>query len=201
MTELPWKPVIYLPVNLTIRFGAEVLEADDPGPWCQQKAEEVLGQDVGRRQVSKLARSLEEYAQQLRGKDLPTTAAMFFWPDFTRFRALAEVYLVGPDPVIGPMTKARARKMCEPDELSFGDPLITETSVPAGPALRVQRFRKAEPGKRRSRLGEEVAWFIWPPGSNLAIMMFTRWMEEMFSEAGQTIANDMAQNFRVEPKD
>jgi hypothetical protein len=130
------------------------------------------------------------------------TAAVFFWPDYTRIppRATAEVYMVGPDPVIGPMTLARAREICGPDELSFGEAEFTETEVPVGPALRVHRFRKAKPTQRRSRIGEEVAWFLWPPGSTLAVMMFTRWMEPAFSDAAITIADDMANNFRIEPK-
>jgi hypothetical protein len=32
MAELPWKPVVYLPANLTVRLDAETLQADDPGP-------------------------------------------------------------------------------------------------------------------------------------------------------------------------
>jgi hypothetical protein len=106
---------------------------------------------------------------------------------------------VGPDPVIGPMTLARAREISGPDELSYGAAEMTETEVSAGPAFRVHRFRKAEPSKRRSRIGEEVAWFIWPQGPPLAVMMTTRWMEPTFSKAGITIADDMAKNFRIEP--
>jgi hypothetical protein len=49
MTELQWKPVIYLPANLTIEFGTSVLAADDPAPWCRQKATEVLGPTGNRR--------------------------------------------------------------------------------------------------------------------------------------------------------
>ena len=30
MTELQWKPVVFLPVNLTVRFDAPVLTGDDP---------------------------------------------------------------------------------------------------------------------------------------------------------------------------
>ena len=200
MTELPWEPVIYLPVNLTVRFDADVLKADNPVPWCQQKAAELLSPATSRKQVSKFVGWLEEYAGHLRNKELPTTAAMFFWPDFNHVRAFAEIYLVGPDPVIGPMTLARAREICGPDELSFGEAEFTETEVPVGPALRVHRFRKTQPTNRRSQIGEEVAWFIWPPESVLAVMMFTRWMEPMFSKAGVSIADDMAKNFRIEPK-
>src|SRR5271154_4394131 len=35
MTELQWKPVIYLPVSLTVRFDAPVLKGDDPAGWCR----------------------------------------------------------------------------------------------------------------------------------------------------------------------
>jgi len=199
VTELQWKPRIYLPVNLTVRFGAEVLKADDPEPWCHQQAVEKLGPRASRKQVSKLSGWLEDYAKHLRNKDLPTTSAMFFYPDFMHVRAFAEIYLVGPDPVIGPMTPARAREICGPDELSFGETEITETEVPVGRALRVHRFRKAEPAKRRTPLGEEVAWFIWPPDSTVTVMMFTRWMESAFSKPGTTIADDMASNLRIEP--
>jgi hypothetical protein len=202
VTELPWKPVIYLPVDLTVRFGADVLTADNPDPWCQTKAAELLRPDADPKQVSKLARCLAEYAAHFRSKRLPTTAALFFWPDFTRIppRAMAKVYLVGEDPVTGPMTLSRAREIYGPDELSFGETEMTETEVPAGPALRVHRFRKAEPRKRRTAIIEELAWVICPPGYTQAVMMSTKWGEPMFSKAGISITDDMARNFRIEPQ-
>jgi hypothetical protein len=206
MTELPWKPVIYLPANLTVRFNADVLLASDPSSWCQTKAVELLGSDTKRlgsdtksKEVKRLARMLSDYAELLRSKNLPTTAAMFFWPDFTRFRAFAEIYLVGEDPVAGQMTMTRARELAVPDESTVGKTVMAENEVPAGSALRIHRFRRVDPEKRRNRIGEEVTWFIWPPDSALAVMMITRWLEPVFSEAGIKIADDMAQNFRVEP--
>ena len=201
MTELQWKPVIYLPVNLTVRFDAPVLKGDDPEGWCQRKALELLGADADRKQVRKLTHCLEKYAAYFRSKNLPTTAALFFYPDFTRIppRAEAQVYLVGPDPVIGPMTLARAREISAPDERSVGDTETTETEVPTGPALRVHRYRKAEPSKRRSRIVEEMDWIICPPDSTQAVMMITTWGEPAFSKVATTIADDMAKNFRIEP--
>ena len=203
MTELPWKPVIYLPVDLTVRFGADVLTADDPGPWCQLKAAELLGPDADRKQVSRLARCLEEYAVHFRGERPLIAAAVFFYPDFHRIpaRAMAKVEAFGEHSVTGSLTMAKMREIFEqPDELSFGETEMTETDVPAGSALRVHRFRKAEPGKRRSPIGEELVWIIWPPGSTAIVSMATRWMEPMFSKAGISIADDMANNFRIEPK-
>ncbi len=202
MTELQWKPVIYTPENLTVRFGADVLTAADPVPWCEQKAAQLLSPDAGRRQVSRLARCLEEYATLFRSGDMPTCAAVYFYPDFARIppRAMTEVYLVGEDPVAGPMTLTRARELFETlDERSAGDPGITETEVPAGRALRAHRHRKMDPGRRHTRIGEEVAWVICPPGSTQAVMMITRWGEPAFSKAAISIADDMAQNFRIKP--
>ena len=123
-----------------------------PAAWCRAKASELLRPGADRKQVSKLARCLEEYAAYLRSKTLPTTAALFFCPDFTRIppRAYGEVFLVGTGSRIGPMTLARAREIYGPDELSFGETEMTETEVPAGPALRVHRYRKADPRKRRT---------------------------------------------------
>ena len=203
MNGLQWKPVIYTPVDLTVRFGVDALTSADPAPWCQQTAADKLGPGAGHKQVAQLARCLEEYAALFRRGDLPTCAAVFFFPDFTRIppRATTEVYLVGEDPVTGPMTLARAREMCETlDERSAGNPGITQTEVPAGPAMRAHRHRKLDPSKRRSRIGEEVAWVICPPGSTQAVMMFTRWAEPVFTKAAMTIADDMARNFRTEPR-
>jgi hypothetical protein len=201
MTELQWKPVIFLPVNLTVRFDAPVLKGDDPAGWCQRKALELLGTDADRKQVKKLTQCLEKYAAYFRSKNLPTTAALFFYPDFTRIppRAEAQIYLVGPDPVIGPMTLTRAREVYGPDGRSFGDTEMTETEVPAGPALRTHRFRKLEPSKRHTRIVEELDWVICPSDSTLAVMMITTWDEPAFSKVATTIADDMAKNFRIEP--
>jgi hypothetical protein len=203
VTELPWEPVVYLPVDLTVRFGADVLTAGDPGPWCQRKAAELLGPDADHKQVSRLARCLAEYAAHFRGERPLIAAAVFFYPDFRTIpaRAMAKVEAFGEHSVTGPLTMATMREIFrQPDELSFGELEMTETEVPAGPALRVHRFRRAEPGKRRSRIGEELVWIIWPPGSTTVISMATRWMEPMFSKAGISIADDMAKNFRIKPE-
>ena len=201
MTELQWKPVIYLPVNLTVRIDAPALKGDNPRRWCEQKAAELLSPDTRGKQVSALARCLELYVEYFRKGNLPATAALFFYPDFTRIppRAEAQIYLVGEDPVVGPMTLARAREISGPDERSVGESEITETEVPAGPALRLHRFRRLEPSKRRSRIVEELAWVICPPGSTQAVMMITTWSESAFSKVAISIADDMAQNFRIEP--
>jgi hypothetical protein len=87
----------------------------------------------------------------------------------------------------------------QPDELSFGQTELSETQVPTGPALRVHRYRRTEPGKRRSPVGEELVWILWPPESTAIITIAVRWLESAFSEAGIKIADDMARNFRAEP--
>jgi len=201
VTELQWKPVIYLPANLTVEFGTSILAADDPAPWCRHKASELLGSNANRRQAERLTRCLEEYAENFRSDPLPNYAALFFYPDFAHLppRAMAKIHLVGADAVVGPMTLARAREVYGPDEYSFGDAEITETTVPVGPALRVHRFRKADPAKRRTTIVEELAWVICPPESTQAVMMSTKWGEQAFSKAAITIADDMAKNFRIEP--
>jgi hypothetical protein len=200
MTELQWKPVIYLPANLTIEFGASVLATEDPGPWCRRKASEVLGPDGNRKQADRLTRCLEEYAENFRSDPLPAHAALFFYPDFNRIppRAMTKIHLVGEDPVIGPMTMSRAQEIFGPDDYSFGETEMTETRVPVGPALRVHRFRKADPAKRRTAIVEEIAWVICPPESTQAVMMSTKWGEPAFSKAATTIADDMAENFRID---
>ena len=60
MTELQWKPVVFLPVNLTVRFDAPVLTGDDPAAWCRSKASDVLGAGADRKQLSKLTQCLED---------------------------------------------------------------------------------------------------------------------------------------------
>jgi hypothetical protein len=200
---MPWEPVVFLPVNLTVRFDGDVLHADDPRPWCQQKAKDLLGPEAGHKQISKLADCLTEYASQFKGELPLIAAAVYFYPNFTRIppRAMTTVKGFGEHSVKGPLTMAMMRESFEqPDELSFGEAEITETEVPTGSALRVHRYRKAEPAKRRSRIGEEVVWVIWPPGSTAIVSMATRWMETAFSKAAITIADDMAKNFRIEPK-
>jgi hypothetical protein len=200
VTELQWNPVIYLPVNLTVEFGAEALKSPDLAAWCQNRAAAALGPDAGRKQVAKLADCLQQYADYFLTRHL-AKAAVYFFPDFTRLppRATTEIYVVADGPEGGPMTLAKARALPEPDDASVGEPEISETDLPAGPALRIHRFRKLEPGKRRSRISEEVTWFIFPPDSTQSMMMITRWAEPVFSKAATRIADDMAQSFRTEP--
>jgi hypothetical protein len=203
MTELPWKPVIYLPSNLTVSLGEPVLKDDDPRAWCEQKAAELLTPGRASKDVIKLARCLEEYVAHFRSQKPLITAAVFFYPDFTRIppRAMTKVEAFGEHSERGPMTMAMVKETFEqPDEHSFGETEMTEAEVPVGHALRIRRFRKADPAKRRSRIGEEVVWVLWPRETTAIISMATRWMEPMFSKAGISIADDMAKNFRIEPK-
>jgi hypothetical protein len=83
VSELQWKPVIFLPVNLTVGYGASVLTAADPVPWCESRAAELLGPTARPKQVARLARCLEEYAKYFQRESLPNHAALFFYPDFT----------------------------------------------------------------------------------------------------------------------
>lgn len=123
MAELPWKPVIYLPANLTARLDAEVLQADDLRPWCESTAAGLLGPGAKRRHVRRLASNLTSYAgtlKSLTGRGLPAAAAVFFWPDFNTPRANAEVYIVADDHPGGPITRARARELTGPNKDSLG---------------------------------------------------------------------------------
>ena len=162
----------------------------------------MLGVNAGRREVRKLAEYLEGYVVHFRAQRPLITAALFFYPDFVHLppRANTQIEAFGEHSGKGPLTMATTRQMLEqPDELSYGDAEITEAEVPTGRALRAHRFRKAEPRKRHSRIGEELVWVIWPPESTAIVSMATRWMETAFSEAAITIADDMAKNFRIEP--
>lgn len=202
MAGLPWKPVIYLPANLTVRFDAEMFRAEDPGPWCQTRAADLLGPGARRKRVQRLASTLLTYAvtlKSLKARGLPATAAVFFWPDFNTQRATAEVYIVAGDHPDGPVTMARARELTGPNEDSLGQTQATETELPAGPAFRAHRCQKLWGAMAPHNVMEEVSWFIWPPGPNVTVIMTVSWRDRMFSQAGTTIADDMARNFRVEP--
>jgi|SRR5580693_9290615 hypothetical protein len=203
MAELPWKPVIYLPANLTARLDAEVLQAEDLTPWCENTAAGLLGPGAKRRHVRRLAANLTSYAgtlKSLTGRGLPAAAAVFFWPDFNTPRANAEVYIVADDHAGGPVTMARARELTGPDKDSLGETEAAEAEVPAGPAFRARRHRRLWGALPRFNVMEEVSWFIWPAGSNATVIITVSWRERMFSKAGATIADDMARNFRVEPR-
>jgi hypothetical protein len=202
VTELPWKPVVYLPANLTVSLGEPILANDDPRTWCQDKAAGLLGVNASRKELRKLAECLEEYIVHFRRHRPLITAALFFYPDFGHMppRANTQIEAFGEDADKGPLTIPVMREMLEqPDELSYGEAEITEAEVPTGHALRAHRFRKAEPTKRNTRIGEELVWIIWPPESTAIVSMATRWMEPAFSKAAITIADDMAKNFRIEP--
>lgn len=202
MAELPWKPVVCLPANLTVRLDAKVLQAEDPGPWCEITAAGLLGPGARRKRVRRLASTLMEYAgtlKSLKGRGLPVAAAVFFWPDFTTERATAEVYVVADDHPGGPVTMARARELTGPNKYSLGETEAAEAEVPAGAAFRAHRFQKLWGAMSPYNVMEELSWFIWPAGSNATVIMTVSWRERMFSTAGTTIADDMARNFRIEP--
>jgi hypothetical protein len=202
MAELLWKPVVYLPTNLTVRFDAEVFQTGDLGSWCESKAADLLGSGAKRRHVQRLAATLMKYSQTLKnfkGRGRPTVAALFFWPDFAAQRATAEVYIVTDNHEDGPITLARARELTRTNKDSLGETETAEVEVPAGPAFRAHRFRKLWGALAPHNVIEEVSWFIWPAGSSATVVMTVSWFERMFSEAGVEIADDMARNFRVEP--
>jgi hypothetical protein len=202
MAELPWKPVVCLPANLTVRLAADVLLAEDPGPWCESAAAGLLGPGARRKRVQRLASALMNYAgtlKSLKGRGLPAAAAVFFWPDFTIARATAEVYIVAGGHPDGPVTMARARELTGPNKDSLGETEAAEAEVPAGPAFRAHRYQKLWGAFAPYNVMEEVSWFIWPPGSNATVIMTVSWREPIFSKVGTTIADDMARNFRIEP--
>jgi hypothetical protein len=203
MTELPWKPAVYLPANLTVSLR-DPLQLDDSLSWCTAKAAELLGPPSGSRQEKKLAQCLAKYVTHFSKQRPLIAAALFFYPDFGHLppwgTAKVEAFAEHSEGEAS-LTIARMREFYEqPDELSFGQTELNETRVPIGPALRVHRHRRTEPAKRRSSIGEELVWLIWPPESTVVITIAVRWLEATFSEAGIKIADDMARNFRVEPR-
>jgi hypothetical protein len=202
MTELPWKPGVYIPANLTVSLGEPLGHDGDPLPWCAARAAELLGTADGSRQSKKLTQCLAKYVTHFRTHQPLITAALFFYPDFNHLPpwGTVEVEGFGEPSEIGPLTMPMMREFYDqPDELSFGQTELSETPVPAGPALRVHRYRRTQPGRRRSPVGEELVWLIWPPESTAVICIAVRWREPVYSRAGIEIADDMARNFRVEP--
>jgi hypothetical protein len=201
MTELPWKPAVFLPVNLTVSLGDPLQHDGDPLPWSAAKAAELLGSATSARQEKKLAQCLAKYVTHFREQRPLITAALFFYPDFSHLPpwGTAKIEAFGEHSERGPLTIAIMREFYDqPDELSFGETELSETQVPAGPALRVHRYRRTQPGKRRSTIGEELVWILWPPESTAIVTIAIRWLEPAFSEAGIKIADDMARNFRAE---
>jgi hypothetical protein len=201
MTELPWKPAVFLPANLTVSLGEPLLHDGDFLPWCAAKASELLG-SADNRQESKLAKCLAQYVAQFRKQAPLITAALFFYPDFSQVPpwGTAKIEAFGEHSERGPLTIEMMREFYDqPDELSFGQTELSETRVLMGPALRVHRYRRTEPAKRHSPVGEELVWLIWPPETTAVISIAVRWLQPGFSEAGIKIADDMARNFRSEP--
>ena len=202
MAELPWKPVVHLPANLTVRFDAEVLRAWDPQPWCEGKAADLLGAGARRGHVQRLVATLMRYTETLKrldGRELPSVAALFFWADFDAQRATAEVYVLPDDRADGPMAVARARELTAPNKDSQGEPETAELQVPAGRAFRAHQFRKPRGALAPDNVTEAVSWFIWPTDSGATVVITVSWLDRIFSEAGITIADDMARNFHLEP--
>jgi hypothetical protein len=210
VTSLPFKPDVWLPPTLTVRFGREALTAPDGAAWCGQKAAALLGAGARDKDVSRLTRCLEEHLEIFR-KDMPfVVAAICFYPDYAtlppRAAVVVKAFVGDPDhpedPDNGLLTMDMAREFfARPDDAFVGETELTESEVPAGPALRAHRYRKVDPGKRRSKIMEEVNWLVWPPDLSTVVIMTTHWEEPVFSEAGAAIADRIARNFRVEPRD
>jgi hypothetical protein len=201
--QLPWKPDVRIPASLTVSLSEPLHRDGDPLPWCMEKAAELLDTAGSGRQQKKFAEALAKYVTLFR-KDMPLiSCALFFYPDFTHLPpwGFAKVEAFGEDPERGPLTMAVMREFYQtPDELSFGETELTETEVSLGPALRIHRYRKTKPDKRRSPVGEELVWLIWPPDTTAVIAIEVRWLETRYSQAGISIADDMARNFRTIPR-
>jgi hypothetical protein len=100
MNELPFRPLVQLPGNLTVRFGREPLTTADPRAWCQQKAADLLGAKAPAGHMTRLARSLEQHLEFFR-KDMPLiVAAVCFYPSYTTLppRAMVKVEAFGGAP-------------------------------------------------------------------------------------------------------
>lgn len=199
-SELSFRPRVRLPANLTVRFSSEAITAADPRGWCEQRAEELLGQRARGRDVQRLAGCLEEHLEFFRSEMPLITAALCFYPDYSTLppRAMVQVKAFGGDRLLS-MDEMR-NFYATPDEMSVGNTELTETELQSGPAIRVHWYRKAEPDKRRSMVVEEIVWLVWPPGSMFTVAMTTSWGQPAFSKAGAVIADQIARNFRAEPK-
>lgn len=200
--KLPFQPLVVLPANLTVPFGQEALTTADPRGWCQQRAAGLLGELAHGSDVRRLARSLEEHLGYFKSEMPLIAAAVCFYPDFATLppRAMLSVQGFGGDPEKA-LTMDKVRDYyAKPDGKSIGETELTESELPSGPAIRVHRYRKFSPRKRWTRIREEIVWLVWPPpGSVITIVMATRWEQRAFAEAGAVIADEMAQNFRIEP--
>lgn len=204
MTErLPWEPDVYIPADLAVSLREPLARNEDPRPWCAAKAAELLGPAGNSRQEKKLAQCLAWYVAYFATQVPLIGAALFFQPDFSHLPpwGTAKIEAFGEHPERGPLTMAIMREFYEkPDELSFGETELTETEVSVGRALRIHRFRKTKPDRRRSPIGEELVWLIWPPDTTAILAIAVRWSESKHSEAGIGIADDMARNFRTRPR-
>jgi hypothetical protein len=204
MIELPWNPQVFIPANLTVSLREPLQIDGDPTSWCTAKAAELLDSNGSSRQQKKLAACLAKYVAHFRMHWPLINATLFFYPDFSTLPpwGTAEIKAFGEHSELGPLTMTMMREFYDkPDELSFGQTELTETTVPSGTALRVHRFRRTNPVKRHSKIGEELVWLIWPPESTILVSIAARWGETAFSEAGIQIADDMAHNLRLEPRE
>jgi hypothetical protein len=210
VTSLPFTPLVRLPASLTVRYAHEALNADDGEAWCAQKAVDLLGPGAQDKDVRRLTGCLEEHLEIFKGDRPLVVAAICFYPDYATLppRAAVVVKAFTGDPdhpedlENGLMTMDMAREfVTRPDNAFVGEPELSESEVPAGPALRVRRNRKVDPDKRRSKIMAEIVWMIWPPDTSTVVIMTTHWEQPAFSEAAGVIADGIARNFRVEPKD
>jgi hypothetical protein len=200
MDPMPFKPLVRLPPDLTIHYPGDAFTGDGRA-WCQRKSAQVLGEQARRGDVTRLARCLEDQLEVFR-KEMPLiTAALCFYPDYATLppRALVRVHAFGPGKDNRPLTIDRVREIYGTSRATVGETELTEHEVAAGHAVRVHRHSKVQPGKRHSKIFEEVAWVIWPPDFPVAVTLSARWLEPVFAKAGGIIADNMARDFRIAP--
>ncbi len=168
--ETNWVARISLPPNgawLPVRVDG------DPGPQAEQTAAKLLGADARPSQIREHANCLRKAALEAKARADPPLilAALLFLPEVTRLPPAAHIEVQAFGPVRqGSLTLEWFRRSYgKRDNATVGEVEMTEAKLPAGPALRVHRYRQNNPSKRRSTI--KKTWSGWSGRRRSA----TRW--------------------------
>jgi hypothetical protein len=195
-----WEPRLKIPkTTFMLPVGSE-RPLDELG---REAAVKVYGSHAPEEQLKAFARIIHDGTKDCKRRGVKMGGLIFF-PDFNRLPPVANVDVFGYYSSQGRETPSSLEFYREhfgsPDKDTVGPVEVSDTQLPAGPAIRIHRRFWPKPVPRWSTIShqwEEVMYAVRPPQINDAVLLTVSWVEFTFSDALIKSADAIAQTLEI----
>jgi len=197
-----WLPELKVPpTTLWLPLGSE-LPAKEIG---RQAAIKILGDGTPEDRLEKFARFVQDGTTDCRKRGVKMGGLLFF-PDYNRLPPIANIDVFGfysADPQTPTSLEFYRELYGTPTERSVGPVEVTDTQLPAGPAIRFHRryWPKESGWETTLHQWEDVTYAVHPPQIDSVVVIKVSWVEFQFSEALINMADAIAPTLEIKTHD